>query len=195
MKKILLLLFVALPILGIAQQEHMTFKGVPIDGKLTDMVAKLEKVGFGNRSNFDNCHYVLSGTFTGENCDILITGTPKTKTACSVLVSYEETYTSWSAVKNKYQELKKAFTIKYGEPTRSNDTFEYPYIEGDGGEMTAIAVNKCKYNCLFQNEGKGNIFMHITKANGGAQIIIMYSDEINSKLKEKEENDNILNDI
>ena len=195
MKKILFLLFAVLPILGYAQQEHMTFKGVPINGKLTDMVTKLEKAGFYDSYKADECHYALRGTFTGESCDIFITATPKTKTVCSVMVSYKQEYNSWSTLKSKYIDLRDAFKAKYGEPISDNKSFKYPYTEGDGHEITAIAVGKCDYSCVFKSEDKGYVVLYIGKGGSGANILLLYSDNINSKLQDQEDKANVMNDI
>ena len=161
------------------------------------MVTQLEKVGFADRYKLDDCNYTLIGAFAGENCDILVTGTPKTNTVYSVMASSIHIYSSWSTVKNRYLELKKAFTSKYGSPILEHSNFEYPFSEGNGNEMMAIMLDKCTYNCTFEIKGKGLIILNIVKARSGAEakIIIIYLDDINSKLNEQENNTNIMNDI
>ena len=51
-----------------AQSEHLTFKGVPIDGTLTEFVTKMKTAGFTHLGTQDGMA-ALQGDFAGyKNC-------------------------------------------------------------------------------------------------------------------------------
>ena len=53
MKKVFVLLFIAFSFVESHAQEHLTFKGVPIDGTLDVYVEKMKKAGFSYIGNDD----------------------------------------------------------------------------------------------------------------------------------------------
>ena len=66
MKRILLTIFVLLFTVGSFAQEHMTFKGVEIDGTPDEMVEKLSKVGFKYEGlSEEEGIYYMKGKFAG----------------------------------------------------------------------------------------------------------------------------------
>lgn len=193
MKKILITLCIIMLSFAMRAQEHMTFMGIPIDGKISAFVQKLEDKGF----TYVNTGYgvtFLTGTFAGNrNCIILVGSSIKSLTVWKVVVAFPSK-SSWESLKNEYQTMKSLYSRKYGEP----DIFEYftsPYYEGDGYEMTALSTGKATYESFFKtNDG----YIHLAIKDGkyrGGYVTVGYEDGINVKIKSQEEESSISEDI
>lgn len=167
----------------------MIFKGIPIDGKLNDFILLMQKEGFVLSSKEDNIG-IMKGSFIGENCEIYIISSPLTYTVWKVTAFLPEK-TNWYSLKNDYNDIKQKYILKYGEPTNDYHFFASPYEEGDGYEMTAIAMDKCYYRTFWEIP-EGSISTGISKYK---QISLSYEDKLNVKIKQKEENDQVMNDI
>ena len=74
MKKLLLTICSSLfCVLSYAQTEHLTFKGLPIDGSKQEFVKELQSQGYVYVDDD-----ILSGTFIGRDSYVFIYGTPIT---------------------------------------------------------------------------------------------------------------------
>lgn len=70
MKKIILFfatLFMSVISFAQSNSEHLTFKGVPIDGTLSEYVAKMKSAGFKYLGEQDGTA-ILQGDFAGFKC-------------------------------------------------------------------------------------------------------------------------------
>lgn len=195
MKKILIYICATLFAIASYAQEHMTFKGVPMDCDMETFASKLEVKGF-TRIPFGKNHIgrdmvALIGNFAGvDKCCIAIQGTPISKKVwrVGVLFPIED---SWVALKSRYESLKNSYTKKYGKP-ESFEYFKQPYYDGCGEELQAIALEKSKYESFFFIKPKGGILLMINKAK---QVVVSYEDEINSTIHTQEQEKIISNDI
>ncbi|MBO5917035.1 MAG: hypothetical protein J6Q25_09000 [Bacteroidales bacterium] len=178
---ILLFLFVSI---GVFAQEHLTFKGIPIDGSLNSFVNKLESQGFRKIGDATDNMIQMKGPFGGEECFVVIYGTKTTHTAHTVIVIVEESNT-WSTLKSTYYEYKASLAQKY-EKTNSIERFKDPYYEGDGYEISALRLDKCFYASYFKSD-KGNVYVAISYLEGEGVVILSYEDLLNSKKDEGEE--------
>lgn len=62
MKKLFLLLsFLSMVSMGIAQEQHLTFKGVPIDGTMKECTTALIKAGLNVDSRENGMTFLTSG--------------------------------------------------------------------------------------------------------------------------------------
>lgn len=189
MKKLLFILFAIAPLLGFAQGEHLTFKGIPIDGNLNTFVEKLKSDGFTLSKTLGET-VILNGQFVNKNCDVYVLSTEGSRTVWKVGVFLPE-QESWYSLKSDYQSLKSAFIEKYGSPSNSYEFFSKPYYEGDGYEMTALRVKKCTY-ATFWNVSGGSLMIEI---NNNGKIVLSYEDAANSKIASDERDRNVSNDI
>ena len=73
---------------------------------------------------------------------------------------------------------------KYGEPESTYNFFSSPYKEGDGDEMTAVAVDKCSYSAFWTKTS--GLWISISKFK---QVVISYENITNSNLHTKEKNE------
>ena len=193
MKKILITLCIIMLSFAMRAQEHMTFMGIPIDGKISTFTQKLEDKGFTYVKAEDGVTF-LTGTFAGNrNCIILVGSSIKSLTVWKVVVAFPSK-SSWESLKNEYQTMKSLYSRKYGEPN-IYEFFISPYYEGDGYEMTAISIGKAHYESFFKtNDG----YIHLAIKDGkyrSGYVTVEYEDGINVKIKSQEEESSISEDI
>lgn len=169
---------------------HMEFMGIPIDGKAPEFVEQLEQKGFTTISEEDGI-VTMEGIFANEECLIFVVATQDTGIVWKVGVVYKEVYTSWSSMVADFNDLKKLYTRKYGEPQRDVQFFEYPYELGDGFEMSALEDDKCLYATLYELK-TGDIGIRLIST---CQIMISYEDDINTGINKAESENAILEDI
>ena len=190
MKKLFFMMLLCAISVCVSAQNHLTFKGVPIEGSLTSFVAKLQAKGFTKISSNEE-RAMMKGDFSGDSRTILIYATKTTKQVYAVCVVLKES-SSWSTLKSTYNEYKSSLATKYGEGD-SYENFLSPYKEGDGYEMIALRAEKCLYATTFEI-ASGTIAIMIISANNGA-VALYYTDKTNTKLSEKEQKDLISNDL
>lgn len=194
MRKLLVALIAIVPAFSInaqEMQEHLKFKGIEITGNIDNFANSLVKQGYTIKSRNDADIRILSGKFANQNCNIILLGTPNTKTVWKVVVLFDEEYTSWYSLKSDYKNIKSSFVAKYGNPSNDYHFFMTPYEEGDGYEMTAVKVDKCRY-CAFFDVKNGCISVEIYE---NCSIRASYEDESGSQIFSKEKSAIVSNDI
>ena len=174
-----------------AQDEtnHLEFKGIPIDGNMSSFLSKMNEKGF-KTVTIQEEGTILSGQFAGENVDIIVYASPKSKTVYMVTVVFPEK-TSWYSLKSNFKNLENSLQGKYGHPTIQRKEFDNPYYEGDGYEMSAVRMDKCSWFSRFSVE-RGSIDIMITK---GKRVALYYSDQLNETKKENEEKSSVYEDL
>lgn len=191
--KLLGLVLAVATTLTMSAQEHFTFKGVELNGPLSDFITQMEAKGFVFKNNFENGNGAsMTGSFMGySDCELYIFTTPNSKMVRMVKIYLPEEENSWSSLKSYYTQSVDAFTKKYGAPGDEYSFFSKPYYEGDGYEMTGVKVDKCNYAAFWELE-KGAIFIEISK---WCQVCISYEDNLNTQLSSQEKEQNILDEI
>jgi len=92
MKKLLAFIFVVLFFeFCFAQNEHFKFKEIEIDGQVIEFVDKLQKSGYSifGIATEDGC--ILKGEFWGEECELIVFSTEKSKVVYGVAVNFNKT--------------------------------------------------------------------------------------------------------
>lgn len=193
MKKIFSTLIFASAAIFSFTQDHLSFKGVPIDGTLSAFVDQLEKSGFelldtrdvdipwdeifsGNFSALDEKqpfnraeilkegYATLKGDFAGyKNCKVNVSTLEDKDLVSSVMVSFPDRDT-WSTLSSDYFDLKEMLTTKYGNPSKSNEEWKEGEPSGDDYKMYAVGDNECKYESTFETD-KGTIRLAIYHDN------------------------------
>jgi len=184
----MILAFLLLSTLGFSQ-EPMKFRNIPLRGTLTEFANQLVKLGYTIEDKTEKDVIIMSGQFANNKCEIILLGTLTSNIIWKVGVYFPKN-TSWSSIKREYQDLKEQFTAKYGIG-ESFAYFKNPYVEGDGFEMTALKLGKCSYATFWESES-GIIKLSISKVE---QVSVSYEDSVNVKIKDKEANEKIMNDI
>ncbi|MCL3851445.1 hypothetical protein M1P97_09120 [Parabacteroides sp. GYB001] len=173
-----------------AQNDHLEFKDIQIDGNINSFVEKMKQNGFVLVTPMKDNLTAMSGNFVGKKCEIYILSTPKTKKACKVVVFLPESE-NWSDIKSDYFSYKDLYTKKYGDPKDSFNFFTKPYYEGDGYEMQALRKKKCTYASYWITD-KGTIAVDISSSQ---QISFGYEDKINMSIYSQEQEAESINDI
>ena len=171
---------------------HITFKGIPVMGTVNDFCNKLSSSGFNMVKMYnDGAMAAMNGDFADRPSTLYIIGTKKSHFVQGIIVDFDRVYNKWQTIKNDYKTIIEQYIVKYGNPYSVDESFDYPYEEGDGYEMLALKLNKCNYRTTFKLT-KGNIVISLRE---DATIAILYSDTENATLGDYENNSKIQSDI
>jgi hypothetical protein len=187
----LTLLFTLLTTLIFAQtSEHLSFKGVPIDGTLNEYVLKMKKNGFMHTGTKDGLA-ILEGDFASyKNCTVGVS-TLKSKDLVSKIIVLFPDLEIWSSLSSNYFNLKEMLTEKYGQPAESKEEFQSYTPDNDGSKMTSVQLGHCKYYSIYETE-KGTIELSIEQNDNSRTFVkLAYFDKINGETIKKE----ALNDL
>ena len=176
------LAFTLITMLNFAQSsEHLTFKGVPIDGTLNEFITKMTLNGFTN-SGTENGKAILNGDFAGYKDCVINVSTLKQKDLVNnigVLFTKKDT---WSTLSGNFFEFKLLITEKYGKPNEVEEKFEsYSQPNDDNRKMYEVLFNRCKYFSIWQTD-KGKIQLSIENNQGSSRVKLTYLDKINSDI-------------
>ena len=180
MKKLLISLFVILYTTIGQAQEHLTFKGVPIDGTLDTYVANMKKAGFTFIGEDDGIA-MLRGDFEGyRNCTIGVVTLKSIDIVNRISVLFDS-HQDWNNIYVNYSSLKEMLTTKYGKYADCVEKFEgYSQPRDDYGKMHELTMDRCKFYTIWKTD-KGNIELEIIKGNlGGGMVRLSYWDKINT---------------
>ena len=185
MKKIILTLSLVIATLNLAAQNHLSFKGIPIKGSITEFCKQLESKGFSYLDK-DNDWVFFSGTFTGKNATIAVKATGDRENVFSVTVAFESVE-EWNALANTYDYYKELYTRKYGNPTYSNEYIP-PHAKLNNMIIMSLHQALVEYVSTWEIAG-GEIILSVEKGSGykDGRVVILYSDSQN--IKDKMEND------
>ena len=183
MKKLVFFL-TCLFIVGTAfsQQNHLKFKGVPIDGTLQSYTNAMKQAGFNYKGSQDGVS-ILSGDFAGyKGCIIGVSTLKNCDVVCRISVLFPERET-WASLLNDYKTLKAMLTEKYGKPSDSKERFTgYVGVPENGIIMHALKDGKYVWYTTFTTE-LGDIKLSIiagTKYLTGC-VCLSYLDKANSE--------------
>ena len=172
-----------------AQEKHMEFKGIPLNGTLSSFIQKMKVKGYKTIYTEDNA-VIMEGEFIGKSASIAILASPKSKIVWKVGINFKKE-TSWSSLKSEYYKIKESYIKKYGKPLQSFERFFKPYYEGDGYELQALKLDKCTYESYFETP-EGMIFVGM---DSSGCISIGYEDGINLKIARKEKENAVMDEI
>ncbi|MEY8686763.1 hypothetical protein AB9N12_11730 [Bacteroides sp. AN502(2024)] len=184
MKKIILLLtFMCAAVMLPAQEniEHLTFKGIPIDGTLKEFTAKLKQKGFTYISSEEGAA-MFSGDFAGyKNCTAVAVSSKERDLVCKVGVVFPSC-DKWSELESNYMSLKQMLTKKYGEPSECVEEFQSLFSpQDDNQKIHELRLDRCKYYSEFETE-RGSIELQLSHQSVmECFVILSYYDGINQK--------------
>ena len=190
MKKILASLAVFLAAINIMAQEHLSFKGIPIEGSMTEFCQKLKTKGFTSIGQENNIS-LFTGDFTGREATVGVTATDDGKNVFAVVVLFDPSE-EWNTLVNTYDYYKDLYTRKYGKPT-ANIENNPSRSESNSMLMYELRQGTVTYASAWSVTG-GTIELSIEKSNlsyGDGMVLIKYRDALN--IETKVQND--LNDI
>lgn len=181
MKKfIFTLVLTCFAICGFAQ-EHLSFKGIPIEGSMTSFCQKLKAKGF-TQLGRDNNITLFSGDFTGRQATVGVGASDDGKNVYSVVVLFDPSK-EWNTLVNTYDYYKDLYTRKYGNPAvcRENNPGR---SNSNTSLMAKVQEGTVTYTSGWVVTG-GEIDLSITKSNGlyEGMVVIRYRDRQNVNAK------------
>lgn len=189
MKKILLTLAVFLAAINMVAQEHLTFKGIPIEGSMREFCQKLKAKGFTSIGQENNIS-LFTGDFTGREATVSVTATDDGKNVFAVIVFFEPSG-EWNTLVNTYDYYKDLYTRKYGEPSVSKE-YNPAFSDSNTALMAEVHQGTVVYGSAWEVTG-GDIQLSIEKASGvyKGMIMIRYRDSQNVEAKIQSDLDDI----
>lgn len=179
MKRFIISLLAILSALTSYAQEHMTFKGVPIDGTLDAYVANMKKAGFTYLGTQDGVA-MLQGDFAGyRNCTIGVI-TLKSLDVVNRITVLFDAHETWGNLYGNYTSLKEMLTTKYGKHSECREMFQGSQPDDDNSRMHALHFDRCKYYTIWETD-KGSIELDIAKKEyDGGMVRLTYWDKANT---------------
>ncbi len=191
--KLLTVVILLLSIASFAQnqdKEHLVFKGVPIDGTLSDYVLKMKQNGFNHIGTEDGVA-ILKGDFAGyKDCTIGVSILKQKDLVHKIAVIFPKKET-WSTLFGNYSDLKGMLKEKYGEPFEVVEKFEgYSQPRDDRNKMHEVTMDRCKYYSIWQTD-RGNIELSISHDSLSSSFVRLgYFDKTNGNIvREKAKGD------
>ena len=180
MKKFILGMMLLAGLTASAQTGHLTFKGVPIDGTLTEFVGKLKQKGLTHLGTEQGVA-LLKGEFAAHKGCSIAAIAHESGDVYRVGVIFPEQDT-WLRLYNDYSSLKEMLTQKYGEPTSVVEEFQ-SYSGGrnddDNTKMHYVKYDKCRYVVDFTTE-IGTIELRIDHNDMlECYVVLIYEDTTN----------------
>ena len=179
MKRLILTLAFTVLCLSAAAQGHIEFEGIPVDGPLTEFVAKLCAGGFAEYGSSDTSS-ILKGKLYGRDCTVIVKATPESCIVYAVNVTFP-IRNNWKVCKTDYLELQSELSRLYGRPVKI-EKFERPYREGDGLELHHLNMSLCKWISTYNTPyGPVTLRMMPVIVNNG-QIMVSWEDSANASV-------------
>ena len=166
-------------------QEHLSFKGIPLEGSMKDFCKQLVDKGFESLGS-DNNTTLFVGDFTGRNATVGVIADDEGENVYSVVVLFDASG-EWKALTNTYNYYKDLYTRKYGKPTtvvENHPELKYSTNPSNTGLMAEVHQGRVTWGSLWKVTG-GEIEITIEKAAGiyeGA-VVIRYRDAQNEEAK------------
>lgn len=171
--------------------DHLTFKGVPIDGTLNEYVSKMKQNGFTHLGTEDGTA-ILNGDFAGyKDCHVGVSTLKQKDLVYKIGVLFPEKDT-WSRLSANYFDLKEMLTEKYGKPSDVIEKFDgYSQPTDDDDKMYKVKFDNCKYFSIWQTD-KGEIQLSIDHTGVTRCFVkLAYFDKINSATIKKQALDDL----
>lgn len=189
MKKIVTILTALFATISMMAQEHLAFKGIPIEGSMAEFCQKLKAKGFTSIGQENNIT-LFTGDFTGREATVGVTATDDGKNVFAVVVLFDPSG-EWNTLVNTYDYYKDLYTRKYGKPTISKE--KNPAMYDDNTHLMAeVYEGTVVYGSAWEVKG-GDIQLSIEKSSGfyEGMVMIRYRDSQNVEAKIKSDLDDI----
>lgn len=165
-------------------QEHLSFKGIPIEGSMESFCEKLADKGFNKLGN-DNNTTLFVGDFTGRNSTVGIIADDDGENVYSVVVLFDSS-NEWKVLVDTYDYYKDLYTRKYGKPKVSIEKNKelMSTSPNNGLLMIELDERRATWGSLWEVTG-GEIEINIEKADGYLEgaVVIRYRDAQNEEAK------------
>ena len=162
-------------------QDHLTFKGIPIEGSMTTFCQKLKAKGFTQMGKDKNIT-LFTGDFTGRQATIGVGASDDGKNVFSVVVLFDPSK-EWNSLVSTYDYYKDLYTRKYGEPAISKES-NPSHSDSNTALMAEVHQGTVVYGSAWNVPG-GDIQLSIEKSSGiyEGMVMIRYRDSQNVEAK------------
>ena len=166
-----------------AQEAHLKFKGVPIDGSLTEFVNKMKTAGF-THIGTENGIAALKGDFAGHKNCIVGVCTVKPLNIVSMIGVIFQSRDNWADLESDYDFFKEMLTEKYSAPAVVIEEFKRT-PQDDNDKIYELRMNRCTWASAFQTE-LGEIELSIEHQDFQSRVVLRYRDKINTEKVRKQ---------
>ncbi len=161
----------------VIEGEHLTFKGVPIDGTVAQFTARLEQTGL-TLVGAGAYSATMKGDFAGTpGCRIIVAAsdTLRVHTAAVIFPGKD----TWSGLEDDYTLLKTMLTRKYGEPKQCVETFlSRRAPETNAEKLIRLQEEQCRWTTLYAPP-TGDIQLSIELYDHQTRVVLRYVDHAN----------------
>lgn len=178
-RTLITIVLVHLALCVFAQNEHLSFKGVPIDGTLNHYVQEMRQKGF-TLVKTGKSEAILRGDFAGiKGCEVGVYTLDAMDLVSNIGVIFPYQIT-WARLEGDYQSLKRNLTSKYGRPTECVEKFDNKYVDDDSDRMYALEFDKCHYYTIWSTE-LGDIELSLQRDESlRCYVFLKFFDRLNS---------------
>ena len=172
---------IALTAYAQSNSEHLTFKGIPIGGSMTEFCQKLQNKGYTTLGR-DNNRAVLVGDFAGRNATIGVAATNGGREVYAVVIFFDSS-DEWNTLVSTYDYYKDLYSRKYGSPSTLKEV-NPAYSDSNTALMRALCEGRVVWASLWEVPG-GEIELSIESTDGFFQgmVMICYRDSQNEETK------------
>lgn len=164
--------------------EHLVFKGVPIDGALSEYAKKMESAGF-RCINKRNGVATLRGDFAGfKDCTIQVSTLQSVDVVSTIDVAFPARK-DWASLEGDYNHLKSMLSQKYGRPAKVEEKFHHSFMDSNSDKWHEFIMDRCIWNTLYKTD-KGNIKISLQNGYNDSYsycgyVLLKYTDKINNE--------------
>ena len=188
MKKTLSIIMVFCFAISCFAQEHLSFKGIPITGSMTEFCKKLSQKGF-TKLGRENNLTTFTGDFTGRRATVGVGATDDGENVHSVIILFEKS-SEWKTLVNTYEYYKEIYTRKYGEPVACKE-YNPSHRDSNISLMYELGQGTVTYATAWNVTG-GTIEISIEKFGySDGVVVIKYRDSKNIETQIQRDIDDI----
>lgn len=184
---IALFAFITIAFASYAQgsNEHLSFKGIPIEGSMTEFCQKLKAKGFTYLGS-ENNNAAFQGDFTGRNVTVGVAATDDGRDVFAVVVFFDPCG-EWKTLVGTYDYYKDLYTRKYGQPTTLIEN-NPAYSDSNTALMAEVYQETVVWGCAWEVTG-GEIELSIENSYGIYEGMVMISYRNSQNVEAKIQND------
>ncbi len=164
-----------------AENQHLLFKGVPIDGTMNEYVAKMKLNGFVVVATEPGAT-MLQGDFASYKKVIIGVVNLQQKDLVSKIKVMFPKQEDWASLYGNYSNLKDMLTQKYGTPTEVIEEFpSNPNVQVESVKYMYVSIGACKYKTTFETPN-GKITLTLDHIDSDCFVALSYLDKINGNI-------------
>ena len=181
MKKALSIIMACSIAISSFAQEHLSFKGIPITGSVTEFCKSLSQKGFTKLDTEKNIT-IFKGDFPGRKSTVLVGATDDGKSVYTVVVLFDASG-EWNVLTNTYDYYKDIYTRKYGNTSFCQEK-NPAHSDSNVALMAEVHQGTVVWASQWEPTG-GTIELSIEKADGvyEGMVVIRYRDDQNVEAK------------